>query len=255
MPLIRNHSRSSSQEGFGIVVVALLFTAFSVIVASMLDRNSVQLEIERQQQVEEQLTRLSVSLARYARYTNHRFPCPASYLLAPDNGNFGQSAAPTCSTGAAPAGTTHIGAGDYLDIGMVPVRALIPYGISYNEAFDPWGSRIMYVVHRGVTTGTSDAAVGNAFNVQRPQVRDYLTNDLTIPGPDFVLISYGRDRMGARLRSQAALASPSISCGSDRRAENCDTDNLFYRGPIMTGSRVPPADYFDDSISALRYTP
>ena len=258
----------SSQAGFGIVVVALLFTAFAVIAAATLDRSSVTLEQDRQRQVGAQLTRLSIALAKYARYNNHRLPCPASLLLVPADANFGVGftpgapASPTnlCSTGSVTFAVDGVSvatsSSSKLLVGMVPVKELVPYGISYNEAFDPWGSRIVYAVHRGVTRGTDDPTVAAASNSERANVSDYITAEIITPGPDTVVISFGRDRIGGRLRNQSSLAAPSIACpGGERRYLNCDDDNIFIRGPLHINTKATATDYFDDSISTLRYTP
>lgn len=256
-----------AQEGFGIVVVALLFTAFAVIAAAALDRSSIKIELDRQKQVAAQLTRLSIAMAKFARYTDHRLPCPASWLLDPTNGNFGVgvviSGTPTipCATGTVTPATDGVvlagGSSNKLLIGMVPVKDLVAYGVSYNDAFDPWGARIIYAVHRNLTTGTSNADVAAASNTERALVTDFVTNEPIVPGPDAVVVSFGRDRVGGRLRNQADLTNPSINCGSsvDRRLENCDNDNIFVRGPLFISPRAPTGEYFDDSISTIRYTP
>lgn len=252
------HARG--QEGFGIVVVALLFTAFAVIAATMLDRSTTKLELERQQQIEAQLSRLSIALLKYARYNDHRFPCPASMEVLPSNVAFGAASPspPTmCATGYALGGGTYVlgGSGGKLITGMVPVRDLVPYGVSYSEAFDPWGSRIAYVVHRDLTYNTSNATVALATNAERALVTDYASGQSITPEPDAVLISYGRDRMGGRLRSQSsALSTPPIGCSAtERRGLNCDGDRAFIRGPLAVGSRTPTTVYFDDTLSAVRY--
>ena len=253
-------SLHNAQEGFGIVVVALLFTAFSVVAAAMLDRSSVKTDMTRQRQVEAQLSRLSVALAKYARYNAHRLPCPALPTIMPTDPTFGAAAYSVASTcySSVPSGIQEFGVSNKLFYGMVPVRELIPYGISYSEAFDPWGARIMYVVHRDVTPGTSNAAVAAASDAQRPDVRDYLTGQQVVPGPDTVLISFGRDRRGARLRTGTGIP---MGCNSisERRDENCDTpltgDALFLRGPLLMGTETPANEYFDDTISSMRYTP
>lgn len=252
-----------TEEGFGIVVIALLFTAFAVIAAAALDRNSVQLEQGRQQQAQAQLTRLNIALSKYARYNGHRLPCPASWLLAMDNSNFGTMVTPsgapseTCATGTYTPATDGVeviaGTNSKLLIGMVPVKELVGYGVSYNDAFDPWGSRIVYVVHRDLTPQTSNAAANAAATNDRATVKDYLTGQ-TLLAPDALLVSFGRDRMGGRLRNQSAsLSAPAIACAGSRRAENCNNDRVFIRGPLINTARASATLYFDDTVSSVNY--
>lgn len=245
----------SNRAGFGMVVIAMLFTAFAVIAAVALDRSSVQIELNRQKQVQEQLKRLHIALAKYVRY-NDRFPCPASYLVASNDVSFGSTAAATCSGGAAPAGTQLLtGLNTKVILGMVPVKELAVYGISFNDAFDPWGARIAYAVHRELTPGTSSATISAIVLTERPQVTDYATGQLFSPEPDSVLISYGRDRVHGRLRDQAVLTNPANNtCGAtERRHENCDADNIFLVGPLFASPQAATTNYFDDTVSVLRY--
>ncbi len=255
---MRSHLRT--EQGFGMVVVAMLFTAFAVVAAMVLDRDAVKTEINKQQQVEAQLTRLNVALVQYARFNADRFPCPASWILAPGHTDFGKSFAATCSVGAIVAAQgveLATSSNSKLLMGMVPVKELIPYGISYGDAFDAWGSRIVYAVHRDLTTGTTSAAVtaANSALNERATVSDYLAGGVITPEPDAILISYGRDRMNGRLRNQSAPTSPSISCASagQNRYLNCDGNRSFIRGPLFTAPSASAGQYFDDTISAIRY--
>lgn len=251
--------RRTQQEGFGIVVVAMLFTAFAVVAAAALDRSSVQIEQQRQRVAEEQLSRLNLALSKFARYHGNRLPCPASWLQPMDNANFGSSVtasgAPvsTCSTGTYNPATDGVEVNGKLLFGMVPVRELVGYGVSYNDAIDPWGSRIVYVVHRDLTLDTTNAVAATASDPNfKPEVKDYLTGQL-LAAPDALLVSYGRDRMGGRLRNQSSLASPSIACGGTRRGINCNNDRTFIRGPLVTTARAGANVYFDDTVSAVHY--
>lgn len=250
---------SSARHGYGLVVIAALFTAFALIAAVTLDRNSSITAINQQRAAEAQLSRLSLALAKFAKYNSDRFPCPASMLLVPSDSNFGSPAGPTCYTGtpdlATPPATgtrfvTSYASSDKLIMGMVPVKVLVPYGVSYNDAFDPWGNRIAYVVHRDLTVGR--ATLPTITDAERPEVHDYLTGENVGPYPDMVLISYGRDRIGATLRSATTPAFTFCSNADDLRYANCDGDNLYFTGPLNTQTSTA-ASYFDDTVSTYRY--
>lgn len=244
------HPMTSSRSGYGLIIIAALFTAFAVVAATAIDRNNVQGELKRQIQAQEQLSRLTLALAKYAKFNGGVFPCPASYLQGPSSGTFGAPAATNChsGTGAAPAGTVVY---SNMISGMVPVRPLIAYGVSLNDAFDPWGSRVIFNVHRDLTTGGTPGAVTDGARIA---VNEYNTAQTMLPKPDFVLVSFGRDRVGGRLRNQSVLTNPAISCGAtERRYLNCDGNMDFYSGPLMTSSQAAATTYFDDTISAYRY--
>jgi hypothetical protein len=250
MPITRTR-----QQGYGLIIVAALFTAFALIAAAVIDRNTVATQLDQQQALRTQLTRLNVALMKYAYNHGSRFPCPARYDLTFLDNNFGTPAAISCYSGSAPSGTRLLSGtfnANKLLQGMVPVKALVPYGISINDAFDPWGGRIMMAVTRDLTPG---AAGGTIDERDRPQVTEVNTNQLLRPAPDLVLVSFGADRAGAFLRSQTNFSGPAIACpsSSERRGVNCNTDNIFTLSPLNMASSVGAANYFDDMIGMLRY--
>jgi len=242
-------------QGFGLIVIAALFTAFAVVAAAMLERNSALNEINQQQAARTQLSRLSDALVKYAAANSSRFPCPANYTLGFNDINFGNPATTTCYTGSAPSGTVFLSGtatANKLIQGMVPVRALIPYGIALNDAFDPWGSRIMVTVHRDMTYGAPATTI---LNLDRPAITDYVTGEAVAPPPDLLLLSYGKDRAGGRLRSQtASLASPAIACptSTQRNGINCTATRTYIMGPLSMNGASSAANYFDDIVSMLR---
>ena len=228
-------------HGYTLVVVAALFAAMAVMVSAYLDRDVVAQQLTRQKDVHDQLSRLTSALSQYEYFTG-RYPCPATVLRTPVDSDFGEPVA-NCHT-TIPAGTTQL-AGTELIRGMVPTRALAPYGIDMEDAFDPWGGRIMYVVNRNITpSGTGVALV-------RPILTQVTFGD-PLPSPSILLISYGRDRRGAFLRTQsvASLSAPSVPCtGSELRSINCDNSISFVMGANNTPQNVSATSYFDDAVS------
>lgn len=243
----------AANAGYGLVVIAALFTAFAVVAAAMLDRNNALVELNRQQAARTQLSRLTLALAKYARYNSNRYPCPASRNLAYSNGSFGSPAAATCYSGAAPAGTTLVTGTTTASksiFGMVPVRVLVPYGISITDAYDPWNVSILYIVHRDLTPSAPAAAI---LDGDRPQVTNFNTGTLLYP-PDFLLISLGKDKLGGRIRNQANPATTSASCAAstNRNVQNCDGDNTYAIGPIYNSNSAAQSEYFDDTLTMYR---
>lgn len=257
MSVIR--ARRLQQSGYGLIVVAALFTAFAVVAAATIERNNATADMTMQANAKAQLQKLNIALIKYARYNNSRFPCPASERVLPSNVNFGNPATAACYTGQTVSADTPFLTGtttsNVLIRGMVPVRALIPYGVSLNDAFDPWGNRILYVVHRDLTTSSPATTIGNG---DKPFITEYNTGETYMPRPDVVLVSLGKDRLDARTRSQTNLTAPGTACSAatatDRRAENCDNDVNFLAGPALVAANAAPSVYFDDTISALSGT-
>ncbi len=270
-------SHTSQQSGFTIVVIAALFVAFAVVIAAVVERNNTLQNISRRNEAADQLNRLSYAIIEYSVFnksgTNLLYPCPALPNVLPSDANFGKEVtvanlyAADCSSvagdvvgnpSATVTGLEVLGAAGSSTIrGMVPVQALTQYGIGINDAFDPWNNRIMYVVNRNVTRGASFAqATTITISNPRPAFA-------TLPSPDFLLISYGRDGLGGIKRTSTTIGIP---CGATAtsaiyRYENCDSDATFYNTSsyIADGANAtatPPTSlntfYFDDIVSYYR---
>lgn len=237
-----------NQEGYSLVVVAALFAAMAVVVMAYLDRDVVTQQLVQQGRVRDQIARLTSAINLY-EYNNGTYPCPASVRTIPVDSEFGMGVANCYNTNQP--GVTQLSGSTEVIQGMVPVRELAPFGITTEDALDAWGGRIMYVVNRNRTPG------GSGSGTSSPVVT-HLQFGSTIPNPSFVLVSYGRDRRGAYLRSQtpAQLASgPSVACsGSENRSENCNNDLFFKIGPGSTGSTTSSSTYYDDITSFVTRT-
>lgn len=251
----------SKESGFTMVVIATLFIAFAVIAAVSLERNTILQQINNREAAIAQLNRLSNAIIEYAVFnkngTTLLYPCPAPLTGSSTAAGFGASigSPPTtpCSgmsftSSYATTGTPGVilYGTDVLQ-GMVPVTTLSQYGIGFNDAFDPWNNRIVYVVNRTSTLGSA-ARTPNT----NPTISDRRTNLQTV-SPDFILISLGRDGVGSFKRANATTTA-SIACTTGTttlRLENCDNDNAFYTAPTNINTNVS-GEYFDDILTWYR---
>ncbi len=231
------------------VVIAALFIAFAVIAAAAVERNTTVQQITRRDDTAALLSRLSNAIIEYgvfnATSNTLLYPCPAADNVAITNASFGASTV-ACSTSVSSGNTLLTGGGSTIR-GMVPVQTLSSYGIGLNDAFDGWNNRIAYVVNRNLTLGSTSSAGAQSTN---PTITDPVTLQ-TIPAPDFILISYGRDGVGATKHDSTAVG---ITCSSSTvwRFENCDGDDAFYNIPTYTASSAAAGTYFDDILTYYR---
>lgn len=241
------HRFRRNQRGYTLVVMAALFAAFAVAVSIYIDRNLAAQVMDRQKNDHDRMTRLSNALVQFAAFNAGRYPCPASPLIVPSNASFGAPIT-NCYTGLLPSGVVQLeNTGDIIR-GMVPVRALAPYGIDVKDAFDNWNARIMYVVNRQTTPGGSGTISVRPTVIQQPF-------NITMNRPSFVLISYGRDHLGGYMRGQSSTSltdGPAAPCAVNsikRREENCDSDASFILAPSLGGNDVSLTNYFDDVVT------
>ena len=242
--------------------MAALFVAFSIVAAVLIEKQTATAQVTRQADMQAQLSRISNALLQYYIFAgggvNNSYPCPAPINAATNAAAYGVAASPCNTASTIPSGLTSlpgaftagVHAGDNYIRGMVPVITLAPYGITMNDAIDSWGNRIMYVVDRGLTVaGSPPTALGGAT------LTDWrLTGaNATLATPDFLVFSYGRDKMGATPRDSTAVK---IACGAagSIRTNNCRDDQItFTTGPSNTGTNVGAANYFDDIVSSYTH--
>jgi hypothetical protein len=234
-----------SNEGFALIVVTAMFVAFAMLAAAVIDRSNATQQLDAIAKTREKLSKLSNAIIAYSLLNSdqvgYEYPCPAAMNVASTDVAFGTSVA-NCDS-ITPAGTTLLPASAMIS-GMVPVSELLSYGILREDAFDAWNNRIVYVVDRGMTTATPTASAAGL----RANVRDYVAGEYFVP-PDFIVMSYGKDGLGATPKAQVSVV---IACPLDstNRSMNCDdTDRQFYQAPINTGPNVGAGDYFDDILS------
>jgi len=239
MPVTRH-----TQRGFALFIVAALFMAFALLAVSMIDRTNATQNIDRSLKTREQMARIYYALIQFSIDNNNRYPCPADPAVAYTSASFGTPIA-NCHSGVSGSVVQLTPPGTSVAIrGTVPVLSLLPYGIKPSDAFDVWGNRIMYVVDRQMTplgTGTAGATT------DRPVVNEDNLGATVFKSADFVLLSFGRDGLGATPRTQTAVSIACTAIG-DPREINCDTDRTFSARPLYTGPAATQALYFDDII-------
>lgn len=234
--------KHSAQQGFALVIIAGLFLAFATIAAALMDRSNATQQLQNEQLTREKVQRISQAILQYSLFNSNKYPCPAGLDIASTAATFGTEVA-NCHTGT-PTGIT-IMSGSNTIRGAVPFVALVPYGLTLPDAFDAWNNRIIYVVDRAMTTPGSGTASSGAT---RPTLTEINTSQTFRP-PDYLVISYGRDGMGAIPRSSTTVAIACTDPSTVNRQENCDTDLPFIVGPIRTAAGVTNATYFDDILS------
>ena len=247
--------RKQSEAGFALVVLAALFVAFSVVAAVLIEKATATRQINAQEEMRAKLSRISNAVIQYyifnATSANH-YPCPAPITPLSTDAGFGIVAANCYTAQAIPAGLTGLPgnvAGDAYIRGMVPVVSLAPYGLTLDDAFDAWGNRIMYIVDRKLAVGGAGGTGTGTATL--PEWR----SATTMLSPDFLVISYGRDRLGGFPRDISS-ATPAIACAATAgqvRDDNCNGNIAFTMGPANTGEGVGAGAYFDDIVSAYTH--
>jgi hypothetical protein len=252
----RPHPSSAPAEaGFTLVVIAALFVAFAVIAAVAVERNTTIQQVTRRDAAAEQLNRLSAAIIEFSVFNRetdgNRYPCPSPLTVAATNGAFGEQH-DDCWSGLPGSGInvlTPVVPNTDIIRGMVPVQTLSQYGISINDAFDPWNSRIIYIVNRTQTVSTGLPTTPSQAN--NPTVSEPVTGQ-TLVSPDFILISYGRDTIAGTKRNATAEAINCAAASTVNRLENCDDDTTFLQSPTYTPANAAPGQYFDDILVYYR---
>ncbi len=158
--------------------------------------------------------------------------------------------------------------------GMVPFKALAPYGMSEGDVYDMAHNRLMYIVNRNLTQ--ADPLQNRARD--RATIKDQRGVPFT-SGADIVLIGYGPDKLGGipigiKASKKVGTASLLSKCDENQgpghdifKRQSCDIPSLpvpcagapdatanclndasnFKKEPATNGS-TNIADYFDDEI-------
>ena len=131
--------------------------------------------------------------------------------------------------------------------GIVPLAVLAPYGISELDMADSWNNRIWYMVDRQLTpggTGTPAAATDRIVVVEP-------NTNTVFHQPDFLLMSMGRDGVGAIPINSVtyAITCPSTDTPTLLSQMNCAASLTHVQQPALTAVSTPANAYFDDLLS------
>ena len=272
-PKQRRHTRKYA-DGFGLIVIAALFTAIAVISTTVLEKQTMSKKLVAAQAGQSQLTKIKSALNQYALQYG-RLPCPAQTSIQPTgtDSSYGAEANDgKCTTSEflkksatdsyagieiltkTTAGTTQ---NSEMIRGMVPFKVLAPFGLTENDAYDAQNDRIMYVVNRNLTSSSSST------NISTDQAIITDSTNGTTMYMDFVLVSYGNDKLGGIQRgskpifstgggASIPLAVPCQSRSGTNATENCNGDIKFLKKPYNISSNGD--GYFDDDVLGGRVT-
>ena len=269
------HTRKYA-DGFGLIVIAALFTAIAVISTTVLEKQTMSKKLVAAQAGQSQLTKIKSALNQYALQYG-RLPCPAQTSIQPTgtDSSYGAEANDgKCKTSdfvsksttksdsyagieilTKPDPKSGLSVNSEMIRGMVPFKVLAPFGLTENDAYDAQNDRIMYVVNRNLTSSSSST------NISTDQAIITDSTNGTTMYMDFVLVSYGNDKLGGIQRGSKPilstgiggvsayiipLAVPCQSRSGTNATENCNGDIKFLKKPYNISSNGD--GYFDDDV-------
>jgi len=250
--------KKNSENGFTlieisivIVIVGVLLSIFSSALLSYVKKSKIDTTEFRMDKIEE-------ALEQYLT-VNRKYPCPASRVAAPEDGDFGREVTADCNTaagsGAGPAAAT-IRAGD-ARIGAVPTRSL---SLPDEFSVDGWGNKFTFAVTEDLASSPRGVPAVRFFEPDggRISVVDSIGNEI-VEAPSnqnskahYVIVSHGPGGDGSY--PLGAVNAPPVPCfGGSLEEENCDNNNAIFRA-TLTNSDVNNANnannvnFFNDYV-------
>ena len=238
------------QRGFSLLEMSVVLLIVGSMTGGMLVMANKKVEQNKYDITQDHLQLIDQTLTAYAT-RGHILPCPASSDAALNSATFG--VADNCAA-AAPALSGIIaddaGTADEVWIGVVPTRAL---DLPDSVMFDGWGNRIRYAVVKSLASSVDEfenfttTVSGMTAGLQ---VKDGYGNSLTsVTGLNvaaYALVSFGKDKVGARPRTGTSIPVACPSSSAVKSEENCDDDSLFIDATYNDGTVA--ASYFDDLV-------
>lgn len=222
-----NHVSFKRENGFTLIEMAIVLVIIGVMVASgsaLYTQYRFQKDWENtQDRIEDVVRDIEAFYTTYGRY-----PCPASATAAPGDAEYGIEKA-NCTPSAA--GTCEDGVCTYSNFdgsqtimeGAVPFKSM---NLQEKQTLDGYSGRFTYAVTTLMTDSQTFVPGAGAISVE-----DGNNNSMVSPAhsAEFMVISHGRDKSGARSLSGV---QGGICGGLD--GENCNGDRLFISKEIDT---------------------
>lgn len=278
-----------NRMAFSLVELAIVLVISGILLAGLLSSARTQIQASYVSTTNSNLQIVSNALELYFSKTGH-LPCPADLNLPNTNANYGlarvsstNSAPDVCITNAN--GLFQYTSGnDVIYMGAVPFKTL---GLVNEFMFDGWDNKLTYVVQRAfinsVSTSSGCVSAGNAQDSHTSniyicpagqasgsvntssvdiEIRDYLAGRMLNNDAVYVLISHGKNGLGAFLRT-ADGSGPNVDRNplpdypaqvNERNNTNCDANSaacsttLLTQPTFSTTGGPAEADTFDDIL-------
>lgn len=184
-----------SRRGFTLIELSILIIVLTVIITGLVSVTTSKISNEKVRAGSTSFTTIYQALGKFL-LTNRRLPCPASLIQSEISSS--SYATEISATNCVAAGVYTSTVNSNLVYGMVPAVTL---GLPIKAAEDAYGSKIIYVVDKRLTTTSADSFelnVGNSSLIS-------ITGGASLSNALFVLISRGPNKSGAFIANSTAL--------------------------------------------------
>lgn len=247
-------SVTAVEAAFTLIEMSIILVILSLVGSMIMGKIAQDTRRDKAAQLQEKFNRIEKALFAYSKI-NNGLPCPALPNVDQTNVTFGMQASNPglCVADASPdsIGVLYSDGADSVG-GMLPVITLAPYGLSIEDAADPYGGRFQYVVSKlstGAnvfkTYGSSDTTIGAIT------VKDGTGANRTSTAVALVL-SHGSNGHGAHQLSGVRKSAGStnvdelLNCHCSATATATAFTSSFTLKPF-TNSSASPLDNFDDT--------
>jgi len=249
---------ANSKNGFSLIELSIVLVIVGIFIFGASQLYVITAEKAKVDSTVTTLDAIDRALRLY--YKTHKdLPCPADGNLAINDNNFGlgnetndgtASQACTYDRFYGNAGVASNSVNAYG--GVVPTRTL---NLPDTYMFDGWGNRITYVVDDNcVNTLASAVASCKLLTASGPDLKVY-DNSNNATGTDaddlrtgvatYVIISHGKNGVGAWRRDGGANRIPSVAGTTVPEMENAHVNTT---GGLATGGNAPNENFRDDFI-------
>ncbi|MBI1300954.1 MAG: hypothetical protein GC137_04755 [Alphaproteobacteria bacterium] len=229
-----------SESGFSLVEMASVI----VIIGALLVPTLLLLEnYKREEKVENNKDKLSNIVRHITNFENvyGYYPLPASGFASSGDLEYGHAisspaSAPygTCSNGVCHIASVAGNPAEGVIIGVIPFKTM---SLPEEDAYDEYGSRIIYAVSRSLTDPATFDPNGGVIEILDENAESVVTPPASV---NFLVLSHGANRIGATTKQGFSVATLCSQATSVVEALNCDhVDGIF-------GLKLKGADFDDD---------
>ncbi len=249
-----------SKSAFSLLELSIVLLVISLMLGGILTVITQNARIEKNRLMAEKFDRIRNAMMDY-RLANKRLPCPGDITMIPSSTDFGIQGGPETMCNDDVPGANFANAGETVYGGSVPVRTL---GLTDEDAYDPWGNMLLYVVDKNMTDSTDNdpfsmyppfhASIGNITVRDADAGGEVITSRAL-----YIILSHGPNGHGAYMRSGSIKVVGSLNT---REQVNCHCDDTgaatafnttFYKG-YETTSSTDALNSFDDKLMYVMRT-